>query len=212
VAVYTPLLLVGVVLGLTAMHRGVLLPQFRAAASIDPKTGLHTVTWWHQVAEQAIERATALHTCLALLMLDLDHFKRVNDTYGHLAGDHVLRAVAEAMQAEVRDQDIAGRWGGEEFVVLLPDVADAAELRAIAERVRRRIRTLIVAIPTDDGTNTVANLSISIGAVLYPGTNPMPVDELLRIADAELYRAKNLGRDRVELSAVPSDIIEQPAD
>ncbi|HEX4703008.1 MAG TPA: GGDEF domain-containing protein [Pseudonocardiaceae bacterium] len=211
-AVANPLLLIGVVLGLTAMHRGVLLPQLRIAASIDPKTGLHTVTWWHPIAEQALERAVALHTSLGLLMLDLDHFKRVNDTHGHMAGDHVLRAVAEAVQAEVRDHDIACRWGGEEFVVLLPDLANATELRTIAERVRCRIRTLIVAVPTDDGMNTIQNLTISIGAVLYPGTHPVPVDELLRIADVELYKAKNLGRDRVEISPARPAAIDSPAD
>ncbi|HEY3606476.1 MAG TPA: GGDEF domain-containing protein [Pseudonocardiaceae bacterium] len=191
--VYNPLLLIGVVLGVVALHRAVLLPQFQAAASIDAKTGLHTVTWWRQIAERTMSR----HESVALLMLDLDHFKKVNDTYGHMAGDHVLRAVADAVRAEIRGQDIAGRWGGEEFVVLVPNV-DTDELRAVAERVRRRVRSLVIAIPATNGP--VRNPTISIGGALSTDTHPAQLDELLIAADAALYQAKDLGRDRVEVA------------
>jgi diguanylate cyclase (GGDEF)-like protein len=191
--VYNPLLLIGVVLGTAALHRAVLLPQFQAAASIDAKTGLHTVAWWREIAERTMTR----HASVALLMLDLDHFKKVNDTYGHMAGDHVLRAVAEAVRAGIRGQDIAGRWGGEEFVVLLPNV-DADELRAVAERVRHRVRSLVIPIPTTDGP--VRNPTISIGGALSTDSHPAHLDELLAAADAALYQAKDLGRDRVEVA------------
>ena len=77
-------------LGLLAMHRGVLLPQFRRAACVDGKTGLATATWWHEVAQRAFDRAVSQKTALAVLVLDLDYLKQINDTYGHLAGDHVL--------------------------------------------------------------------------------------------------------------------------
>jgi diguanylate cyclase (GGDEF)-like protein len=191
--VYNPLLLVGVVLGVVALHRAVLLPQFQAAASIDAKTGLHTVTWWREIAERTMSR----HESVALLMLDLDHFKKVNDTYGHMAGDHVLRAVAEAVRAEIRGQDIAGRWGGEEFVVLLSNV-DADELRAVAERVRHRVRSLVIPVPATDGP--VRNPTISIGGALSTDTHPAHLDELLIAADTALYQAKEHGRDRVEVA------------
>jgi diguanylate cyclase (GGDEF)-like protein len=191
--VYNPLLLIGVVLGVVALHRAVLLPQFQAAASIDSKTGLHTVTWWREIAERTMSR----HESVALLMLDLDHFKKVNDTYGHMAGDHVLRAVAEVVRAEIRGQDIAGRWGGEEFVVLLANV-DADELRTVAERVRHRVRSLVIPIPATNGP--VRNPTISIGGALSTDTRPAQLDELLIAADTALYQAKDLGRDRVEVA------------
>jgi diguanylate cyclase (GGDEF)-like protein len=191
--VYNPLLLIGVVLGVAALHRAILLPQFQAAATIEAKTGLHTVGWWREIAERTMAR----HASVALLMLDLDHFKKVNDTYGHMAGDHVLRAVAEAVQAEIRGQDIAGRWGGEEFVVLLPNV-DADELRAVAERVRHRVRGLVIPVPAANGP--VRNPTISIGGALSTDTCPAHLDELLIAADTALYQAKDLGRDRVEVA------------
>jgi len=151
------------------------------------------VTWWREIAERTMSR----HESVALLMLDLDHFKKVNDTYGHMAGDHVLRAVAEAVRAEIRGQDIAGRWGGEEFVVLLSNV-DADELRAVAERVRHRVRSLVIPVPATDGP--VRNPTISIGGALSADTHPAHLDELLIAADTALYQAKEHGRDRVEVA------------
>jgi GGDEF domain-containing protein len=91
--------LAGVVIALVAMHRGVLLAQFRRAARTDAKTGLYSPEWWHQMALRALERAEVRGTGMAVLMLDLDHFKVINDTYGHLVGDQVLRAVAQALAA-----------------------------------------------------------------------------------------------------------------
>lgn len=193
-----PLLLIGVVIGLIALHRGVLLAQFRKSSRTDDKTGLHLASWWHQIAEDALERARAAGHRLAVLVLDLDHFKRINDTRGHLAGDDVLHAVATAVVGEVRRDDTAGRWGGEEFVVLLPGV-DSAELAMIAERIRRRIGSLVVTIPDDHGAGTVADLTISIGGALYPSPGLTTLDDLLLAADSALYTAKQAGRNRVHL-------------
>ena len=193
---YNPWLLAGIVVGVAAMDRGMLVNQFRKAARTDAKTGLHTAGWWHQIAHHSFERARVGGTGVALLMLDLDHFKRVNDTYGHVAGDHVLRAVAQAISSEIRDCDSAGRWGGEEFAILLPGV-DAAELHAIAERVRRRVPALVVPIPQAEKPAVIQDLTVSIGGVRYPAPGITGVDELVLAADAALYQAKTGGRNRV---------------
>jgi diguanylate cyclase (GGDEF)-like protein len=141
--VLRPILLAGVVLGLLAMHRGVLLPQFRRAACVDGKTGLATATWWHEVAQRAFDRAMSQKAALAVLVLDLDYLKQINDTHGHLAGDHVLREVATAISGEIRGYDTAGRWGGDEFAVLVPGM-EAVDLLAMAERIRRRVHSLVI--------------------------------------------------------------------
>jgi diguanylate cyclase (GGDEF)-like protein len=194
--VYNPLLLVGVVLGLIAMHRGILIPHYRKTARTDTKTGLHTAEWWHEIGQHALDRANADNSPLAVLMLDLDHFKQVNDSYGHLAGDAVLRAVARAICAEVRDCDAIGRWGGEEFVVLIPD-ADATAARPIAERLRRCITALVINVVTNDGPTTVHNLTVSIGIASHPAPGFHALDDLLLAADTAVYRAKAHGRDRI---------------
>jgi diguanylate cyclase (GGDEF)-like protein len=102
-------------------------------------------TWWHEVAEQELDRARRLGDHVGVLLLDLDHFKNVNDRCGHLAGDTVLRAVADAVRGCVRGHgpDLAGRWGGEQFVLLLPGL-DPAALTAIAERIRATIAAITV--------------------------------------------------------------------
>jgi diguanylate cyclase (GGDEF)-like protein len=196
---YDPRLLIGVVIGLYALHRSILLPQFRRAARTDSKTGLFTPGWWHQVAEGAFARAVATRTTIAVLMLDLDHFKRLNDTHGHLAGDRILRAVADAITGAVRSYDAIARWGGEEFAVLLPEV-DETEAHAVAERIRRQISALAVDIDGDRQPREVTGLTISIGGALYPSAGITSLDDLHLAADTALYAAKAAGRDRVHLA------------
>jgi diguanylate cyclase (GGDEF)-like protein len=193
---YDPRLLIGVVVGLYALHRSVLLPQFRRASQTDGKTGLYTPNWWHQIAEGAFTRAEASRASLGVLMLDLDHFKRLNDTHGHLAGDQVLRAVADTINDAVRSYDAACRWGGEEFAILLPEVSPS-ELHEIAERLRHRVRSLTVDIPAD---GQVTDQTVSIGGALYPSPGITSLDDLQLAADTALYAAKAAGRDRVRLA------------
>ncbi|MFC5099042.1 GGDEF domain-containing protein [Amycolatopsis plumensis] len=118
-----------------ALHQCVQLDQLKLAARTDQRTGLLNAAAWHEQAERALERARGR---IAVLMIDLDWFKRINDTHGHPVGDDVLAEVATALTRAVRRGDTVGRYGGEEFAVLLPDV-DEAEVRAIAERIRLRI-------------------------------------------------------------------------
>jgi diguanylate cyclase (GGDEF)-like protein len=196
---FSPILLIGLVAGLMAMHRSFLLTQFRRAARTDAKTGIATVEWWRQIAEQALDRAVGAGTALAVLVLDLDHFKEINDTHGHVAGDQVLRAVAHLLREEIRQSDTVGRWGGEEFVVLLGDVTHD-ELRAIAERLCRRIQALVIHITATDAQTTTV-VTASIGGARYPAPGISTLDDLLITADRALYEAKNTGRNQVCLAA-----------
>jgi diguanylate cyclase (GGDEF)-like protein len=155
------------------LHRAVPARHLEKAANVDSKTGLLTAAAWHTRAQRALlhrkDRAGGL--CAVLV---LDRFKAVNDAYGHLAGDHVLAAVAAVLRAEVRDRDLVGRFGGEEFVVLVDGgPGNGADLRvedvsAVAERIRRRVAGLRVAVPAPGGSRTIEGLSVSIGGALHP--------------------------------------------
>jgi diguanylate cyclase (GGDEF)-like protein len=208
----TPWLVVFVLPPLLVLHRAVLVRHLEEAASTDGKTGLLTAAAWHTRAERELARVTCGDEPRAVLVLDLDHFKAVNDTHGHLAGDEVLAAVADALRCEVRDRDLVGRFGGEEFVVLLAGRAGAvgSDLQAVAERIRRRVAALRVEIPTADGPLTIAGLSISVGGAVHSGGGG-ELRQLLLIADAALYAAKRAGRDTVRMGYVPEHGVPVPA-
>ncbi|MEV6901915.1 GGDEF domain-containing protein [Amycolatopsis sp. NPDC051372] len=190
-----PVLVVFVVAPLLLLHRYLLLKQqLQVAAVTDEKTGLLNTAGWHDLATREFTRARRRGpgSEFAVLMIDLDHFKRINDTYGHLAGDEVLAAVAVAIEDAVRQSDTVGRFGGEEFVVLLPATGGTPVL-AIAERVRVAVGELSVVV---GGTVQVSGLSVSVGVAGYPDAGDT-LDQVLRSADAALYRAKDAGRNRV---------------
>ncbi|BBG00333.1 MULTISPECIES: GGDEF domain-containing protein [Pseudonocardia] len=153
--------------------------------------------------ERELDLARRDVTSSAVLVLDLDHFKRVNDEHGHLAGDEVLRAVGAAVTAEIRDRDVAGRFGGEEFLVFLGGLRGrppscVAAARDAAERIRRRVRALEVQVSGDSGSQPLRGLSVSIGVSwCSPGAAALP--DLLARADEALYVAKRAGRNRVEV-------------
>ena len=186
-----PILLVPVI----TLHRGVLVDQFRQAARTDAKTGLANGAAWAEIAEKELVRARRLGAGLAVLMVDLDNFKSVNDAHGHLAGDEVLRAVAATLSTEVRAYDAVGRFGGEEFVVLLSGV-DTASATLTAERLRARIRSIDLTVPGAGGASRIRGLTASVGCVASPHAAGS-VDELVGAADGALYEAKRAGRDRV---------------
>ncbi|WIY00153.1 GGDEF domain-containing protein [Amycolatopsis mongoliensis] len=183
------------VLPLVLLRRGELGRRLELQAGRDPKTGVLTIAEWRARAEAELGRAARIGGDCGILMLDLDHFKRVNDTHGHLAGDDVLRAVAGAVQGEARIYDSVGRCGGEEFVVLLPGLGRVHSV-AVAERIRDTVAGLTVVAA--DGTK-IAGLSVSIGVAVHPAAD-RGVDEVLGAADKAVYEAKNSGRDRVCVS------------
>jgi diguanylate cyclase (GGDEF)-like protein len=178
------------------LQRSLLHAQLQAAARTDAKTGLLNAAAWQREADTEIVRARRTGETLALLIVDIDHFKRVNDTYGHLVGDQVLGVVAATLRSQVREYDVIGRFGGEEFVVLLPH-ADVTEARRVAERLRRRIGRM--AVPVDD---VMISVTISAGVAVLSMHGDDLLD-LLAAADLALYRAKELGRDRICLPAGP---------
>ncbi len=175
------------------VQRGLLHAQLRAAALLDSKTGLLNAASWEREAAGKLLALRRRGQPAAVLLLDLDHFKLVNDVHGHLVGDEVLRAVADALRAGVRDGDLLGRFGGEEFVALLP-AADAQETARVAERLRDRVAGLVV--PLDSGDAVQVTVSIG-GAAATAGALSVP--ELLAAADYCMYRAKASGRNAVVL-------------
>ena len=166
--------------------------RHREAALVDPLTGVLNRRGFEAEAERILLRAARDGTSTALLVLDLDHFKAVNDTWGHPVGDLALRAVANTVAEELRGGDVLGRLGGEEFVIALAgNRTDQAAV--LAERVRRAVATL----PIRGGEASV-DLTVSIGVAAHRGATSL--DKLMAHADAALYRAKAAGRNRVELA------------
>jgi diguanylate cyclase (GGDEF)-like protein/PAS domain S-box-containing protein len=166
----------------------------RAQSTRDPLTGLYNRRYLGEMLEREIRRAARAEQPLGIMMLDLDHFKRFNDTYGHDAGDAVLRETASFLARSIRAEDFVCRYGGEEFVVVLP----TADLRAAgmrAEAIRSRLRELVV---THQG-RPLGLLTASVGVAALPQHGTTEKD-LLQAADAALYRAKKTGRDRVVLA------------
>lgn len=196
---WQPWLIVVLMITVIALHRALLLPHFQQAARTDSKTGLLTVGFWHEVAGREIERARRLAEPLGVLMLDLDHFKSFNDRMGHLVGDQLLRAVADELRAATRPYDLVGRFGGEEFVILLPGVG-TTQIEPVADRIRLRISRLCVSVHgPHDRPVTVDGISVSIGAAVCPDDGN-GLDRLLLAADGALLAAKAAGRDRVRLA------------
>lgn len=191
---------------LLVLHRAVLVRQLEEAAGTDGKTGLLTAAEWHHRADREIRRAQRTRSVTGVLILDLDHFKAVNDGYGHLAGDEVLAAVARALQTEIRENDVAGRFGGEEFVVLLPDLVGGEEacsaMRTVAERIRLRVSELAVPVETPDGPLTITGLTTSVGGAGHPADGTS-LQQVMSVADAALYTAKRAGRNLVRIAAPP---------
>jgi diguanylate cyclase (GGDEF)-like protein len=132
-------------------------------------------------------------------LIDVDHFKLVNDVHGHLAGDTALRAIARTFKIFLRDYDLAGRFGGEEFALLLPHTG-AADARQIAERMRRHIAAMPISVSDDPGAEPV-QVTVSIGVaalgVSWESTTGSQLTDLLAGADSALYQAKNAGRNQV---------------
>ena len=166
-------------------------------ASQDPLTGAANRRALMQALETELARASRQHTPLALLMVDIDHFKRVNDHYGHLAGDHVLRHIVGVLRQRLRASDVLGRYGGEEFMVLLPGTGlhGAAQL---AEQLRQAVQ----AAPCEwQGQRIPFTVSIGVAASADTPADPSRTSEaLLQAADQALYRAKDDGRNRVALA------------
>jgi diguanylate cyclase (GGDEF)-like protein len=162
-----------------------------ALATIDSLTGLHLRDYFFRRFEEEYTRAKRYSGAFSILMLDLDGFKEINDRQGHLAGDRYLRALGAAIKGRMRGADLACRYGGDEFCVLLPET-DLAGARPIAERLRQALAHLVVDV--DDAS---LRTTVSIGIASYPEHDTGEIKGLLLRADQALYQAKRAGRDRV---------------
>lgn len=166
--------------------------EFQLDATIDALTGLHNRRWLMEMLERQMKRSLGEGTPLALLVIDADHFKQVNDVYGHGVGDQVLQGLARTMLGGVRPQDLLARYGGEEFVVILPE-SRLAEAVGVAERLRLMIVEARIAASVAEPPPLVT-VSIGVAEMLKSDTEA----ELFSRADAALYLAKQNGRNRVE--------------
>nr|CEL17692.1 diguanylate cyclase/phosphodiesterase (GGDEF & EAL domains) with PAS/PAC sensor(s) [Kibdelosporangium sp. MJ126-NF4]CTQ91082.1 diguanylate cyclase/phosphodiesterase (GGDEF & EAL domains) with PAS/PAC sensor(s) [Kibdelosporangium sp. MJ126-NF4] len=179
-----------------ALHRTVLVQQLRKAARTDPKTGLLNLSAWRAAAAQRMADADAA----GVLMIDIDHFKVVNDAHGHMFGDDVLVAVADAVTHEVRANDIVGRFGGEEFVVLLVNTTEHETL-TVAERIRGRVGDMPVYVPpANSKPSTTIRVTCSVGVAIHP-LHGDDLGQVVQAADDALYAAKRSGRNQVRLAS-----------
>ncbi len=174
---------------LTSHHKHT---QYKHQAFIDALTGVHNRQWMNEAFPRAQQRCALNQVQSAIMMIDIDHFKLVNDNYGHLIGDVTLKSLANIIQTNLRPHDLLVRYGGEEFVILFPDTG-IDEAKSIAERLRSR-----VAASDIHANDLVLNITISIGIALveYDGK----LEEYIGNADRALYRAKEAGRNRVEVA------------
>ncbi|GGP38720.1 diguanylate cyclase [Saccharothrix coeruleofusca] len=181
------------------LERAAQLPQWRRSAQRDAKTGLANAAHWDARARYELSKARPAQRPMAVMLLDLDHFKRVNDEVGHLAGDAALSAVALLLSTTTRRGDLVGRFGGEEFVVLLPD-AEPAVARSVAQRVRQAVQELAVpTVRTDGSEHLLTGLTVSIGVATTERFG-YELPDLLVAADSALLAAKGCGRNLVEMA------------
>lgn len=165
----------------------------RDLAARDPLTGLMNARAYYEACGRVAQQARRSGLPLAMLFVDLDHFKRINDTYGHEAGDRVLRAVASCLRTTLRQSDLVGRIGGEEFSVLLPETGTDGALR-LAEALRQSIEGLCPEIKDGQCLTVTASIGVAVA-----GVAPENIAELQRQADEGMYQAKQAGRNRVSL-------------
>jgi diguanylate cyclase (GGDEF)-like protein len=179
--------------------------MMKRTSLIDTLTGVNNRRFLEQRLGEEIDRVQRSSESLSCFFLDVDFFKKVNDTYGHQAGDQVLVAVANVIREQLRNNDVLARYGGEEFVALLANIDEAMAVD-IAERIRKKIKALAI-----EAQNDVVSVTISIGSATYkPAKRPhlssteIGVD-LIHQADEALYKAKNSGRDKVVSAGIISD-------
>lgn len=197
----------------TLLQRSVRHAQLLNASRVDSKTGLLNAGTWEREAASEVARAVRTRSPLALFLIDVDHFKMVNDLHGHLAGDKALRAVAHAFRIFLRDYDLVGRFGGEEFAVLLPQTS-AADARQIAERVRLHIAQMRISA-SEDPRAVPVEVTVSIGVAAlgstWEKTTGSQLTDLLAGADRALYQAKNAGRNHIVMVTDTETVGAEPS-
>jgi diguanylate cyclase (GGDEF)-like protein len=194
-----PVLAVFAVPTVLLARRFMMHAQLLARSRIDTKTGLLNAATWETEAAAEISRAIRTRSPLSVALMDIDHFKAVNDTHGHLVGDKVLRALGDALHEQLREYDVAGRFGGEEFVLLLPQADETAAL-SIAERLRTHIAGMSIPIDDEPRPGGFVTLTVSVGVAALDAAGG-EVTDLLAAADAALYYAKQTGRNKTHAAS-----------
>ena len=190
---------IGLGFGVFWMEGNQIRLELERLANVDPLTGIHNRRSFTALCEQELLKTSRTGDVFSLIMFDLDHFKQINDRYGHRAGDTVLCSVVEKLRHSVRNIDVVGRWGGEEFVALLPK-ADAEAAMTVAHRLRYHIDSIAVPSPKlpDNGVRQNITLTVSIGVTTYLGhDSTITIQDLLHECDSAMYQAKAEGRDRI---------------
>jgi diguanylate cyclase (GGDEF)-like protein len=205
VVAVNPVLAVFAVPTVLLCRRFMMHAQLVAQSRLDTKTGLLNASTWEREAAAEITRALRTKSPLALALVDIDHFKVVNDTYGHLVGDKALRAVTDALRSQLRGYDLAGRFGGEEFVVLLPQAREVDAIH-VAERLRAHIAALSIPVGDDAEACPCIKLTISVGVAALDGES-RELTDMLAAADAALYYAKETGRNRTHVISATSQAV-----
>ena len=173
------------------IYRSLLVPSLKEEARTDPKTELANMKHWNQLAQAEVERARRFKRPLSVALADFDLLRDINNRHGHLMGDQMIRRVADAIRAALREYDVPARFGGDEFAILMPETT-LAEAMAVAERIRRGVESIV--LKSGDGSAPAA--SVSIGVALFP-SHGRNASDLLAAADRAVYQAKALGRNRV---------------
>jgi diguanylate cyclase (GGDEF)-like protein len=163
-------------------------------ATRDPLTNLFNRRYLEETLQRELHRAQRLSSPVSLIMMDIDHFKNINDTYGHKVGDEVLTKIGSLLKKYYRKSDAACRFGGEEFIVILPEMS-----LDIAIRRAEQIRAAAAALPLSYQGKGIKGVTISLGVASFP-QHGKSMQEVISAADQALYRAKNLGRNRVEVA------------
>jgi diguanylate cyclase (GGDEF)-like protein len=166
-----------------------LLLSLKESVERDPLTGLYNRLAIEKTLSKLWANAQTTKTPLTVAMLDLDNFKDINDGYGHIVGDELLKEISSIIKKSLRDGDVVMRYGGEEFIILLPET-DGSGAKKPLERIRKRI---------EDGVFTEAKIKVtaSIGAAVYPDNRPLSMEEIIEFADAAMYEAKARGKNRL---------------
>ena len=178
-----------------ALNNAIAHDRLQHLAAVDPLTGIYNRRFGLGRLHEEFGRAVRAAAPLGVLMLDIDHFKAINDTYGHLVGDRVLKSICAITRSALREGDVLLRYGGEELLAILP-AASADDLRQVGERVRRAVEDSAVS----DGDKTI-HVTLSGGGAAFPNPGVEHEDGLIRLADEAMYRAKGSGRNRVEIES-----------
>ncbi len=174
----------------------ILLLAVLALTRVDALTGLYNRRYFEERLTEEFVRSTRYRSPLSLVMMDIDHFKKLNDTYGHPFGDEVLRQVARTIKGKLREVDFVARYGGEEMIALLPETGPKEALGA-CERVREAIASLQLEFRAQDGSHKLVRCTASLGVASVPSKSLPVMEELMRVADVCLYEAKAAGRNCV---------------